>query len=132
MEERNSTGSIYTYMMWPIYLFIVQVIITGISANYSVEMTFILVVFTIFELMIAMYLFLSRKTKFQTAIVNFIDSQSKLMHDGLKQLSSPFCVCHRNGTILWANDAFLAIDKNIQAGQDISKYLSEGIFIWIL
>lgn len=122
-EEKNSNGYIYTYLLWPIYLFVVQVIITGISAYYSAEMTFILVIFTIFEFIIAIYLLVTRKTRFQVAIVNFIDSQSKVMRDSLKNLNSPFCICHRNGTILWANDAFLSIRQDIAVGQDISKYL---------
>ena len=124
-EERNSNGYIYTYLLWPIYLFVVQVIITGISAYYSAEMTFILVIFTIFEFIIAVYLLVTRKTKFQAAIMNFIDSQSNVMRDSLKNLNSPFCVCHRNGTIIWANDAFLKLRKDMVVGQDISKYLTQ-------
>ena len=124
-EEKNSSGGIYTYLLWPLYLFVVLVIITGISAYYSAEMTFLLVVFTIFEFLIALYLLFTRKTKFQTAMMNFIDGQSKVMKDSLKNLNSPFCVCHTNGTILWANDAFLNLRKDIAVGQDISKYISK-------
>ena len=124
-EEKNSSGGIYTYLLWPLYLFVVLVIITGISAYYSAEMTFLLVVFTLFEFLIALYLLFTRKTKFQTAMMNFIDGQSKVMKDSLKNLNSPFCVCHTNGTILWANDAFLNLRKDIAVGQDISKYISK-------
>ena len=134
-EEKNSNGSIYTYLLWPVYLFVVQVIITGISAYYSAEMTIILVIFTIFEFIIAAYLLLTRKTRFQAAIMNFIDNQSKVMRESLKNLNSPFCVCHRNGTIIWANDAFLNLKKDISVGQDISKYLSQlndNLFLDIL
>lgn len=124
-ETINSNGSIYSYINWPLYIMVINVILIGICANFSIEMTLLLIVVFIFELIITLYLFFTRNTRFHSALMNFVDGENSVLKNNLKNINSPFCICHTNGTIVWANDSFLKLDKDIAVGKNISKILLE-------
>lgn len=127
----NGKGNLYLYLRWPIilsiYLLVVTMIIYAINPNVGIVLLGFLVLYIAF----VVYLFLFKFNNLESAIRTVAMNEAKNHGFHFSKIDIPYAVLSIEGRILWGNDAFLSIAKNLQVGNGIDETfveLSKNLF----
>lgn len=102
-------GQLRQYLQWPIVLSIFMVIANLAVAIVSPMAGLVMSGFTFLYVMIALWLFLYRKKKILSGLVEFSAEYAWVQKQLLYDMATPYAITDESGHLLWLNKAFSAI-----------------------
>ena len=125
MKKRNSKGILNLYLNWPIitslYLFIVNILVYFIDSRIGLFLFPFLLIYVLF----ALYLKHIKFNNLNAAIVRLAESISNRQRIYFTKIDLPHVVLDTEGKIVWGNDKFLELSKNISVGKNIREIMPD-------
>ena len=125
MLKRNSKGNIYTYLNWPIIMAVYLIVLVVIMYLISDTAGLVASLFVLVYIGFALYLRFSRFNYLHSAIMGLAEQINKKQKMHLAKFDLPHAILTTDGRIVWANDRFLDISKNMSVGKDIKEFFPE-------
>ena len=130
MNKKNSRGILNLYLNWPIVLGIYLILAEIIIYMFDVQAALIALPFVIIYIVIALYLRCIKYNNLHSSILKLAESISNKQRIYFAKIDLPHAVLDEDGRIIWANDRFLEISKQVAVGKnirDIFPDLNKGI-----
>ena len=125
MMKRNSKGILNLYLNWPIllsvYLLLINVFVYIIDARAGL----ILFPFVLIYILFALYLKHIKFNNLNAAVTRLAESISNRQRIYFAKIDLPHAVLDAQGKILWGNDKFLELSKNVAVGKSIREIIPE-------
>jgi c-di-AMP phosphodiesterase-like protein len=123
-NHTKTRGFIDIYLKAPLILGVL-VIIADMAAWAAAPKAGILVgIVVVVYYALAIWLYKSRKTKFEGLLEDFSISANEVHSELLRVMPTPYCIVDSNGTILWQNQSFqdILLEDHSQSGNLISIF----------
>ena len=128
-EKFKIKGQLGTYMQWPIYLTALLIAANAVIGAVSTKAGIIMALFTLAYAGIAVWLFVYRRKRLLSGLVEFSAEYSWMQKELLTDLEIPYGISDENGRILWGNAAFLTVlgeEKHTKAtGKNLTSVFPE-------
>ena len=125
MKKRNSKGILNLYLSWPIitsiYLFIVNIVVYFIDSRIGLFILPFLIIYVLF----ALYLKHIKFNNLNAAVIRLSESISNRQRIYFTKIDLPHAVLDTEGKILWGNDKFLELSKNVSVGKNIREIMPD-------
>lgn len=121
--KKNSQGYLNLYLDWPIIISIYLSILNIIVFVMDRSIGLFLFPFLLIYILIAIYLKHIRFNNLNSAIIKLAESISNRQRIYFSKIELPHAVLDSSGKILWGNDKFLELSKNIAVGTNINEIL---------
>ena len=121
--KKNSQGYLNLYLDWPIIISIYLSILNILVFVMDRSIGLFLFPFLLIYILIAIYLKHIRFNNLNSAIIKLAESISNRQRIYFSKIELPHAVLDTSGKILWGNDKFLELSKNIAVGTNINEIL---------
>jgi c-di-AMP phosphodiesterase-like protein len=125
-EKVHLNKPLKSYISWPFYMGLILIAMDICIYVAQPDVILIPVLFTLFYLLVATILFVSRFKTINHNLVQFAADYSQVQRKLLKELILPYAVLDVDGNILYGNSAFLdIINDEIGTNTLIQRYIPE-------
>lgn len=125
MKKNNSKGNINTYLNWPLILAVYLLIATLVVYIINRTAGFAAALFTLLYIIFALYLRFIKYNFLNSSIMGVAEQISKKKQFYFESMDLPHAIIDVDGRILWANEKFLQLSKDIAVGKNVKSYFTE-------
>ena len=105
-RELKVRGQLRVYLQWPILLSVLVVLMNLVAGAISPIAGLVMCAFTVIYVAIALWLYLYRKRRLLTGLVEFSSDYSWVQTRLLSEMNLPYALVDEKGRILWKNEKF--------------------------
>lgn len=105
-EKFKIKGQLRTYMQWPLYLSALLIAANAVIGAVDVKAGIIMAAFTLLYIGISVWLYIYRRKRLLSGLVEFSAEYSWMQKKLLTDLELPYGIADESGRILWGNAAF--------------------------
>lgn len=114
MNKSKIDRKLNSYLRWPLYLSVLLVCMNFAIYCVDKEAGIIMTIFLVLYIIVALWLFFSRKQNIMAGVVSYASDYSQVQRQLMKELVLPYAMLDLQGRIMWENDEF----SNILEGKD--------------
>ena len=123
--KRNSRGIINVYLNWPIIIGVYFLIINIVVFLVDGKIGLFLLPFLLIYILFAMYLKNIKFNNLNAAVTKLAENISNRQRIYFSKIDLPHAVLDTEGKIIWGNDKFLEVAKNVSVGKNIKEIFPE-------
>ena len=125
MKKKNSKGNIYVYLNWPLILS--AYLLVAVAVIYFMNRTagFALALFILPYIIFLLYMRLTKYSDLSTSLMKAAEEISKKQRLYFDKLDYPYAIIDDEGIILWGNDKFLDISKDMALQKNVKFFFPE-------